>query len=130
MSGLSGMFKNEHAIESLKAGETLFEAASRADCMFVVRSGRLGVVIDGVTVETVAPGGFVGEMGLLDDEHRSATVVALDDTEIARIDRRRFLFLIQQTPFFAIEVMRVMAHRLRAMNQLVKSTPRASAAHS
>jgi CRP/FNR family cyclic AMP-dependent transcriptional regulator len=119
MTALSGMFKNEPATEKRKAGEVVFQAGTPADCMFVVRSGQAGVVVDGVTVETVEPGGFVGEMGLLDEEVRSATVVALTDCDLVRIDRRRFLFLVQQTPFFAIEVMRTMADRLRTMNQRV-----------
>ena len=82
--------------------------------MYVVRSGQLTVTIGGRTVETVGPGGMVGEMALLDDEPRSATVIAHTDCEIVPVDRNRFLFMVRETPFFALAVMRVMAQRLRA----------------
>lgn len=114
-----GLFKNEHC-ETRKAGEPLFEAGSPGTCLFVLRSGQLGVLVDGVTVELVEPGGMVGEMALVDDAAaRSATVVAVTDCEVVPIDRRRFLYLVQETPFFALDVMRVMATRLRTMNQRV-----------
>ena len=49
-------------------------------------------------------------------------VVATSDCEFVAVDEKRFQFLVQQTPFFATQVMRVMAERLRAVNQLVGST--------
>ncbi|HEU5100134.1 MAG TPA: Crp/Fnr family transcriptional regulator [Roseiflexaceae bacterium] len=59
------------------------------------------------------PGGIVGEMALIDDRPRSATAVAATDCRLVPIDERRFTFLVQQTPMFALAVMRVMAERLR-----------------
>jgi CRP/FNR family transcriptional regulator, cyclic AMP receptor protein len=56
-------------------------------------------------------------MALIDHAERSATAVVTIDSEIIPIDEKRFLFLVQQTPFFALDVMRVLAHRLRAMDQ-------------
>jgi len=70
-----------------------------------------------LTVETVEEGGLLGEMSLVDDRERSASAVALVDCELVPIDEKRFLFLVQETPFFALEVMRTMARRLRAMNE-------------
>ena len=52
-------------------------------------------------------------MALVDDSSRSATAVALKETTLATVDRRRFLFLVQETPMFALELMSVMATRLR-----------------
>ena len=52
-------------------------------------------------------------MALVDNSPRSATAVALEETTLAMIDRHRFLFLVQETPMFALEVMSVMADRLR-----------------
>jgi CRP-like cAMP-binding protein len=54
-----------------------------------------------------------GEMALIDREPRSATAVAETDCELVVIDKRRFWFLVQETPYFAEIVMRVMADRLR-----------------
>jgi CRP-like cAMP-binding protein len=58
-----------------------------------------------------------GEMALIDDAPRSATAVAKTDVELVPISEKQFLFLVSQTPFFALKVMRVLARRLRATNK-------------
>ena len=61
----------------------------------------------------LGPEDVFGEMALIDNSPRSLTAVAITDTTLATIDRHRFLFLVQETPTFAIDVMTVMAERLR-----------------
>jgi len=58
-------------------------------------------------------------MALIDHAPRAATVTALTDSTLAEIDEKRFLFLTQQTPSFALNVMRVLSQRLRRMNAMV-----------
>ena len=58
-----------------------------------------------------------GEMALIDDAPRSATAVAVTDVELVPVSEKQFLFLVSQTPFFAIKVMRVLARRLRATSK-------------
>ncbi len=70
-------------------------------------------------LETLGPDGIFGEMALIDDSPRSATVVALTDVTLAPIKENQFLFLVQNTPFFALSVMRVLASRLRRQNKLI-----------
>jgi CRP-like cAMP-binding protein len=55
-----------------------------------------------------------GEMSVVDSSPRSATAVAVTDTKLAVIDRRMFLFLVHETPMFALQVMSTMAERLRS----------------
>jgi CRP/FNR family transcriptional regulator, cyclic AMP receptor protein len=55
-------------------------------------------------------------MALVDGSPRSASVTALKPSEVIAVDQKRFLYMVQQTPFFAIRVMRVITQRLRAMN--------------
>ena len=98
----------EHA-----AGETLFTAGDPADRMYVVSSGSVTLSIDGRHLETLGPGGLFGEMAVIDREPRSATAVVETDATLVSIDKRRFWFLVQETPYFAEIVMRVMANRLR-----------------
>jgi len=64
---------------------------------------------------------FSGEMALIDSSARSATAVARTDCELIPVDDKRFMFLVQQTPFFAIHVMRVLADRLRKTNALLRA---------
>ena len=56
-------------------------------------------------------------MALIDDSPRSATVVALTEVTVAPIKETQFLFLVKNTPFFALNVMRVLARRLRRQNK-------------
>jgi CRP-like cAMP-binding protein len=54
---------------------------------------------------------------LIDDAPRSATAVAVTDVELVAVSEKQFLFLVSQTPFFALKVMRVLARRLRATSK-------------
>jgi CRP-like cAMP-binding protein len=86
--------------------------------MYAVKEGEVELVVDGSAVETVGPGGIFGEMALIEHDVRSATAIARTTCELVPIDERRFTFLVQQNPYFAMQVFRVMARRLRRMNQL------------
>jgi CRP/FNR family cyclic AMP-dependent transcriptional regulator len=89
--------------------------------MYVVKTGDLQILDGNYVYETVSAGGIVGEMAMVDGSPRSATVRAIEPTTVIPIDERRFVFMVQQTPFFALRVMRVMAARLRAMNERAKA---------
>jgi len=102
--------------EQFEAGQTVFSQGDAADRMYVVSSGTVALSIGDRVVEVVGPGGLFGEMALIDREPRSATAVAESDCELVGIEKRRFWFLVQETPYFAEIVMRVMAGRLRREN--------------
>lgn len=114
-----GLFKNEDNLVSLTAGEALFRKGDAARTMYVVLSGELRVGDANKVFAQLAPGGLVGEMALIDHAPRAATVTALTDCTLAAIDEKRFLFLTQQTPSFALNVMRVLSQRLRHMDAMV-----------
>jgi CRP/FNR family cyclic AMP-dependent transcriptional regulator len=82
----------------------------------VVQSGKVEVRVDDQTVEVVGPGGIFGEMAMIDGSTRSADTVAAEESVILAIDKRRFDFLIGETPFFARTVMSILVERLRAAN--------------
>jgi CRP-like cAMP-binding protein len=81
--------------------------------MFVVESGEVNIVKDGKIVETIPTDGFFGEMSLIDDTARSADAVAHTDCRLLTVNRRRFLFMVEEVPLFALHVMKGMADRLR-----------------
>jgi CRP-like cAMP-binding protein len=85
--------------------------------MYLVDSGSVALRVGEHVVETVGPSGLFGEMAIIDREPRSASAVAESDSELITIDKRRFWFLVQETPYFAEIVMRVMANRIRSMNK-------------
>ena len=98
---------------TFKPGETIFAAGDKGDKMYVIRSGEVEIERDGKIVEKLGPGGIFGEMALIDGAPRAATAKAKTACEVAPITEKTFLFLVHETPFFAISVMRALADRLR-----------------
>ncbi|OHC65006.1 MAG: cyclic nucleotide-binding protein [Rhodocyclales bacterium GWA2_65_19] len=100
-------------------GAALFSENEDGQMMYVLTAGKAEVIVNNRVVENLEHGSIVGEMGLVSPGPRSASVVAVTECEFVEVDEKRFQFLVQQTPFFATQVMRVMAERLRKVNQLV-----------
>jgi CRP-like cAMP-binding protein len=73
--------------------------------------------VRGKVVETLGPGGVMGEMALVERAPRIATATALSDCKLAVIPEKRFLFMVQQTPHFALQLLRVVVERLRRMDE-------------
>jgi CRP/FNR family cyclic AMP-dependent transcriptional regulator len=94
-------------------GEVIFAKGDKGDKMYVIRSGEIEIARDGKIVETLSSGGIFGEMALIDGSRRAATARAKTTCEVAPITEKSFLFLVHETPFFAIAVMRTLAERLR-----------------
>lgn len=113
------LFSHNPSIVRVPAGRPLFCEGDDGHLMYVLSTGRAEVIVANRVVETLAHGSILGEMGIVSPGPRSATVVAIDDCEFVAIDEKRFQFLVQQTPFFATQVMRVLAERLRRLNQMV-----------
>jgi CRP/FNR family transcriptional regulator, cyclic AMP receptor protein len=113
---LSNLFGTSSKTVAYKAGDTVFQAGDVGKELYVVIEGQVDIVAGGRVVESVIPGGMFGEMALIDSSPRSASAVAAVDSTLAPVDERRFTFLVQETPFFALHVMQVMAQRLRRNN--------------
>jgi CRP-like cAMP-binding protein len=108
---------SSNEVVSLDAGEFLFREGD-ADALYVVRKGTLRVVSGSTVYETLRPGGIVGEMAIVDrSARRSVSVIAGTHAELTKIDTAQFLALVAHHPDFSLEVMRVMARRLRVMNR-------------
>lgn len=112
------LFRHSKDIVELRPSEVLFRSDEPGDCMYAVLTGEIVLTVHGSAVETMGPGSILGEMALIDHSERSATATALTDTTVARVDERQFTYLVQEHPTFALQVMRVMAERLRRANDL------------
>ena len=107
---------------SFGAGETVFREGDRSDTCYVVRLGRVRAIrehTDGrtITLATFGPGDIFGELAMFEDESRSATVEALQDTEAAAIlggDMRR---LLREHPEIAVKLLAALGRRLRETNE-------------
>ena len=117
MSTASNLFRHATDFKTVPAGETIFREGQPGDVMYMVTEGEVDVLVHGKVVYSITgPGGVLGEMALIDTQPRSATAVAKSACKLVPVDQKRFAFLVQQTPYFAIEVMQTMAERLRRMN--------------
>lgn len=115
MADLS-MFANPEDARDYPAGHTFFGMGDRGDVMCVVLTGEVDILARDKVVESVGPGGIFGEMALIDNRERSAAARAKTAAKVATIDQGQFLYLLRTHPSFSIEVMNVMADRLRLLN--------------
>lgn len=113
------LFAHAPKIVPVAEGEALFREGEDGNLMYVLAKGTAEIVIGNRVIETLTQGGIVGEVGLALPGPRSATVLAVSDCEFVAIDQKRFAFLVQETPFFAMEVIKVLAQRLLNTNQLL-----------
>jgi CRP/FNR family cyclic AMP-dependent transcriptional regulator len=102
---------------SAKAGEVIFKEGDEAHQLFVIKSGEVIIQSGNRKLAELSTSQIFGEMALIDDAPRSANAVAKTDVELVAVSEKQFLFLVSQTPFFALKVMRVLARRLRATNK-------------
>lgn len=109
------IFRNAET-KGYKAGDVIFAAGDTGKAMYVVSEGEVDIRVGGNVVECISPGSIFGEMALIDNSPRSATAIAKTDCKVVPLDQGRFQFLVQETPFFALQVMTIMATRLRHAN--------------
>ena len=101
-------------------GADIIRQGDPGDCMFVVQSGTVEVVReeDGETtvLAELGPNDFFGEMSLFERETRSATVRAKRDARVLTVDRKTLFRRIQNDPSLALNLLRTMSHRIRALD--------------
>ena len=116
------IFRHDSHLQSFRANETIFERGDAGTTLYIVTEGEIVLTAGGVVLERLGPGGMFGEMALIEHKPRSATATAATDAKAAALDQKRFLYLVGNTPYFAIEVMQVMAARLRRMDEAQPSS--------
>lgn len=102
------------------AGQTIFEEGETGSVMYGIIEGEVDLIVDGKVVETITTGDVFGEGALVQPEHdRASTAIAKTDCITACLDRERFLFVIENTPMFAIDVLRSYSNRARRLKRMV-----------
>ena len=116
-TGFGVLTGNNIEARQIKAGDVIFREGDQAQELFVIRSGEVRIQIGNRTIAELSADSIFGEVALIDNEPRSATAIAVTDVELVSVSEKQFLFLVSQTPYFALRVMRVLAQRLRATNK-------------
>lgn len=110
---LLNLFRNANQVETFSAGQAIFRVGDPGKIMYVLLKGEVELSLHDKVFNTITPGEMLGELSLVDHTPRSADAVAKTDCVLAPVDERHFLFLVQETPYFALHVMSVIAERLR-----------------
>lgn len=100
-------------------GEFIFRQGEHGDTMYVIQEGELEVIVNDTVIETLGKGDLFGEMALIDEQERSASLRAKTGARLVEINVPQFENLVHKTPYFALDVMRLLAQRLRATNKKV-----------
>lgn len=111
-------FLHARNTRTLEPGTVLFREGDPVGPMFVVLEGTARILVAGHVVEMAGPGTLLGEIALIDDLPRTATVVAIAPCRVLPIGRPEFDLLVREKPEFARHVMKVLVQRLRRMNEL------------
>jgi len=110
---VTGLFRNSQETLKIPAGDVVFKEGDDGHEMYGIIEGRIELKTSHKVVATLEADDVFGEMAVVDRSPRMATAVALTDTVLAVIDEKRFLFLVHETPTFALQVMSTMAARFR-----------------
>jgi CRP-like cAMP-binding protein len=107
------LFRHTTDVDTFAAGQVIFSEGDTGEVMYVVQEGDVDILVGDTVIDSASAGGIIGEMALLERGARSATARARTDCKLVPITEQKFTYLVQQTPHFALTVMRVMAERLR-----------------
>lgn len=113
------IFQKQPDPQVFSAGQVIFEEGQPGDYMYGIVQGTVDLLINGKVVETIEAGGIFGTGVLIGVAKRTYTAIAKTDCQLAYIDEKRFLFAVQETPMFALNVMRSYAERLNRLQRLV-----------
>lgn len=114
------IFQQQSQPLKLASGEVIFTEGQPGDVMYGIIEGEVEMIVNNKVVETIHKGDVFGEGALVQEEGtRASTAIAKTDCVLAALNKERFLFAVQQTPMFALEVMKSYSDRLRRMKHLL-----------
>jgi len=102
---------------SFSAGSTVFRQGDPGDCMYIVQSGVIEMVIGDKVVEVCGANEAIGFMSMIDTAPRSSTARVKEAVELSILDQRKFRFMVDEVPNFALYIMGAMARRIRGMSR-------------
>jgi CRP-like cAMP-binding protein len=113
-----GLFLNAPVHRTIPAGEAIYKEGEVGSHMYGIVTGSVELRKGSTVVASLGPNEVFGERALIDHLSRNLDAVATEETVIAEIDRALFLFLVHETPTFALGIMGALASRLRDYDDL------------
>jgi CRP-like cAMP-binding protein len=105
------------ATVTFNAGSIVFNKGEPGSCMYIVQSGLIEMLIGDKVIEICGPNEAIGFMSMVDGAPRSSTARVKEACELSLIDQRKFRFMVDEVPNFALYIMGAMARRIRGMSQ-------------
>ena len=102
------------------AGAVVFNKGDPGQCMYIVQSGLIEMVMGDKVIEVVGANEAIGFMSMIDSAPRSSSARVKETCELSVIDARTFRFMVDEVPNFALYIMGVLARRIRGMGQVMK----------
>jgi len=112
-----GVFVSATEFVDLQPGDVVFAQGDTGATMFGVVSGSIDLRDGDTVVGRCGPNDTFGELAIIDHAVRSLTAAAAEESRVAVIDERTFLYLVHETPTFALQVMRALAARIRQLDE-------------
>ena len=114
------IFQSSPEPHCVQAGSVIFSNGDAGSIMYGLVEGEVEITVNGKVLETIYQGDIFGEGALVHlDSKRASTAIAKTDCKLAFLERQNFLFAVQQTPMFALEVMKSYSDRIRRLRTSV-----------
>ena len=109
-----------------RAGDTIFCAGDRGEALYIIRSGKVRLELttnegECLLLDEVDAGEVLGEISFLDAGPRTASAIAAEDSELLEFERSRLLEFVQHHPHAALDILGVMANRIRSSDLLLRT---------
>jgi CRP-like cAMP-binding protein len=114
-----GIFQKQSDPEFFSSGKVIFTEGDPGEYMYGIVEGEIELLVNGKVVETIGAGEVFGTGVLVGVKYRTYTAIAKTDCTLAYLDEKRFLFAVQETPMFALMVIKNYSERLSRLQQLV-----------
>jgi CRP/FNR family transcriptional regulator len=114
-------FRNWKDVVEHPSGTIIFQEGSAAEFLYVIISGEVELTLRKEPLEVEGVGGIIGEMALFESASRNATATTLSDVKLARLNRDQLNELMKESTEFSLQLMTVLANRLRAVNLYISS---------
>ncbi len=101
------------------AGSSIFKEGDPGDCIYIIQSGIVEMVIHDHVVDVCGPNEALGFISIIDGAPRTSTARVKETAEVSVIDQRKFRFMVDEVPNFAKYIMESMAHRIRGMGHAI-----------
>ncbi|MBE8986253.1 Crp/Fnr family transcriptional regulator [Nostoc sp. LEGE 12450] len=113
------IFQKQPDPQTFAAGKVIFEEGQPGDNMYGILEGEVDILVNGKVVETIETGEVFGIGVLVGVKNRTYTAIAKVDSKLAFVAEKGFLFAVQETPMFALKVMKSYSERLNRLQHMV-----------